>query len=103
VPTLLRYDKSDASKFDWGASLGQHNDNIVGVKLLLDPKQRRPHYLPAEKISRNVKSLPKPPIEVAADFIRAIHAHALAEISRTVPQAYMDMCRKDYILSGERK
>jgi hypothetical protein len=102
VPTLVRYDNSDASKFDWGASVGQHSNSIVGVKLLLDPKQKRPHYLPAATISRNLSSLPKPPVEVAADFIRAIHAHALAEIARTVPQAYMDMCRKDYILSGER-
>lgn len=103
IPTLIRYDKTDLTKFQWGASVGSHSDNIVGVKLLLDPSQRRPYYLPANNILKDIKALPKPPVEVAADYIGAIFRHALSEISIKVPKSYLDICQKDYVLSGRQR
>ena len=101
VPTLIRYDKKDPTKFEWGASVTRDGDMIEGIKLLLDPTQERPLYLPSTNIKRDLKALPKPPVEIAADFIGAIYQHALEEISQTVPKAYLSICRKEFVLSGE--
>ena len=76
-------------------------DNIVGVKLLLDPSQEKPLYLPTGNIKSDLKKLPKAPLMVAADFIGAIYQYALQEISGQVPKSYMDLCQKQFVLSGE--
>jgi hypothetical protein len=54
-------------------------------------------------MKRQLKALPKPPVEIVADYIRAIYKHAISEISNTVPTAYMAVCRKEYVLSGKPK
>lgn len=77
------------------------NGGIVGIKLLLDPTQERPLYLPTKNVDQELKSLPKKPFEVAADFIQAIYEHALQDIAKTIPKAYMDMCDKEFVLSGK--
>lgn len=74
-------------------------DNIVGVKLLLDPSQERPLYLPTGNIKQDLKKLPKDPISVAADFISAIYGHALSEIEKVVPSDYYKLCQKEFVLS----
>ena len=74
VPTLINYDDpDDTTKFSWGASVDRAQGSIVGVKLLLDPKQERPLYLPTGNINRDIKKLPKPPVKIAADFIGAVY------------------------------
>jgi hypothetical protein len=74
-------------------------DNIVGVKLLLDPSQEKPLYLPTGNIKSDLKKLPKTPLLVAADFIGAIYQYSLSEISKEVPKSYMDLCQKQFVLS----
>ncbi|UKZ67131.1 uncharacterized protein TrAtP1_008294 [Trichoderma atroviride] len=46
IPTLAYYDSSDSSKFSWGAKAGASASRVAAVKLLLDPSQPRPKYLP---------------------------------------------------------
>lgn len=75
-------------------------DNIVGVKLLLDPSQEQPLYLPSSDVKRDLKKLPKSPINVAADYIGAVYQHALTEIAKQVPNSYMSLCQKIFVLSG---
>ncbi|KFA66207.1 hypothetical protein S40285_05120 [Stachybotrys chlorohalonatus IBT 40285] len=101
IPTLINYDSDSprGTSFAWGASVDRKLDNIVGVKLLLDPKQELPLYLPTGNIKQDLKKLPKPPIDVAADFIGAIYKHALTEISKEVLDGYMDICQKDFVIS----
>ena len=73
IATRISYDENDNSSFKWGASVDRLTGNgITGVKLLLDPKQERPHYLPATDIERDIGTLPKTPIDIAADFIEEI-------------------------------
>lgn len=98
IPTLINYNDQN---FTWGASVNQIADNIVGVKLLLDPSQEKPFYLPTSNTKSDLKKLPKSAITVAADFIRAMYQHALQEISKQVPKSYMDLCQKQFVLSGE--
>jgi len=76
-------------------------DNIVGVKLLLDPSQEKPLYLPTGNVKAELKKLPKDPIKVAADFIKEMYTHALKEISAQVPKNYMALCQKQFVLSGK--
>ncbi|KAG6172017.1 hypothetical protein E4U11_006690 [Claviceps purpurea] len=99
IPTIIEYTEKDSRGFRWGASVDRLNGGIVGIKLLLDPTQERPLYLPTKNIDQELKSLPKKPFEVAADFIQAIYEHALQDIGRTIPKAYMDMCDKEFVLS----
>ncbi len=101
IPTLINYyDPNDSSKFSWGASVNRMKDNIVGVKLLLDPSQERPLYLPTGNIKRDIERLPKSPVEIAADFMGAMYKHALKEITGKVSSSYMSMCQKHFVLSG---
>jgi hypothetical protein len=81
--------------------VNQYEDNIVGVKLLLDPTQEKPLYLPTSNVKSDLKKLPKAPVMVAADFIGALYQHALKEISGEVPKSYMELCQKQFVLSGE--
>jgi hypothetical protein len=99
VPTLICYDPNDKTKFSWGGQVDWKNESIQGVKLLLDPDQERPLYLPTGNIKSDLKKLPKPPVEVAADFIGAIYAHALSKIETTVPKDYLLICQKQFVLS----
>lgn len=98
TPTLIQYDKSGS--FKWGAAADSTQGAIVGVKLLLDPSQEQPHYLPSTNVTRDIKNLPKQPVAVAADFIQAIYKHAQREIEKTVPGGYLRMCKKEFVLSG---
>ncbi|KAG5977071.1 hypothetical protein E4U56_000475 [Claviceps arundinis] len=97
IPTIIEYTEKEG--FRWGASVDRLKGGIVGVKLLLDPTQERPLYLPTKNVDQELKSLPKKPFEVAADFIQAIYEHALQDIAKTIPKAYMDMCDKEFVLS----
>ncbi|KHN93782.1 Heat shock protein Hsp70 [Metarhizium album ARSEF 1941] len=99
IPTVIAYDKQRPDVFKWGASVDAADPSIVGIKLLLDPEQGRPMYLPATNARKYIRMLPKPPVKIAADFIGAIYSHALAEISKTVPKAYMELCSKEFVLS----
>lgn len=101
IPTIIAYDEHDKSKFTWGASVDRTKDNIQGVKLLLDPDQERPLYLPTSTMKWDLKRLPKAPMEVAADFIGAMYKHALSEIAKEVPASYLSVCQKEFVLSGK--
>ncbi|KAG5956760.1 hypothetical protein E4U57_002313 [Claviceps arundinis] len=99
IPTVIEYSDEGPAGFRWGASADKTRGGIVAIKLLLDPEQERPLYLSANNTRKQLKSLPKKPVEIAADFIRAIYEHALGEIYTTVPKAYMDICQKEFVLS----
>lgn len=99
IPTLINYSNAKGGEFAWGASVNRMQDNIVGVKLLLDPSQERPLYLPTGNIKRTIKNLPKAPVEIAADFIGAVYRHAQSEIAKVVPKDYLKLCQKHFVLS----
>lgn len=97
----MAYGEQPPGFFKWGASVAELDSGIIGIKLLLDPEQERPTYLPSTNAQRDIRMLPKQPVEIAADFMGAIYKHALDEISKTVPKAYMDLCSKEFVLSGK--
>ncbi|KAF5554730.1 Hsp70 family heat shock protein [Fusarium napiforme] len=99
VPTAIAYDPDDNSEFKWGGQLSWRDDHVQGVKLLLDPKQTRPSYLPSANVKNEMKRLPKSAVDVAADFIGAMYSHALEKIGSRVPRDYLDLCQKTFVLS----
>ncbi|KAF4438660.1 Hsp70 family [Fusarium acutatum] len=99
VPTAIAYDPDDSSEFKWGGQLSWRDDHVQGVKLLLDPKQTRPSYLPSANVKSEMRKLPKSAVDVAADFIGAMYSHALEMIGSRVPQDYLDLCEKTFVLS----
>lgn len=101
IPTLISYDEAKLSDFRWGALVEDPSAAIVGIKLLLDPSQKRPAYLSPENVQKDLSSLPRTAVEVAADFIGKVYQHALAEISKKVPRGYMELCSKEFVLTGK--
>jgi len=73
--------------------------DAIAMKLLLDPSQAQPVCLPSANHKRVLKNLPKPAVEIAADFIGAIYQHALYEISTTVPRDYFESCVKEFVVT----
>lgn len=105
IPTIIKYNSPKSRNlkdFEWGPSVNRHMDTdaIVAVKLMLDPSQERPLYLPSRNIKKDIKKLPKPAAEVSADFIGAMYKHALVQIGKEVKTAYLNMCKKEFVLSG---
>lgn len=100
IPTVICYDKKEPQKFVWGGSVEPQADSISGFKLLLDPSQPRPDYAPGLCIAQEIQQLPKTPIQITADFIGAIHKHAIEEITKKFPKEYVQLCRKEYVFSG---
>lgn len=98
IPTVISYSDYGRS-FKWGASVDQMQGDAMPVKLLLDPAQEKPMYLPSANHKRIIKTLPKPVVEIAADFIGAIYQHALSEISTTVPKDYFESCDKEFVVT----
>ncbi|KAL2276398.1 hypothetical protein FJTKL_00935 [Diaporthe vaccinii] len=99
VPTLILYDKDDPSKFKWGGQVTWRDPAVHGVKLLLDPAQEKPAYLPETSFEMDRNALPKDPVDVAADFIAAIYKHALSIAESSVIRDYFNICEKEFILS----
>ncbi|KAI5460779.1 hypothetical protein BGZ63DRAFT_414898 [Mariannaea sp. PMI_226] len=99
IPTLIRYDKNDPDKFEWGAVLSSQSDGIVGVKLLLDPKQEKPLYFRSKNIKSDLKDLPKSPVKVTADFIGAMYKHAMSEIYKRFSKNYVDLCNIEHVMT----
>lgn len=100
IPTVICYDKQNPENFDWGGSVEPRADSISGFKLLLDPSQPRPEYVPGINIVKELEQLPKSPIQITADFIGALHGHAIEEITKKFPKDYVQLCHKEYIFSG---
>ncbi|KAF5701588.1 Hsp70 chaperone protein [Fusarium globosum] len=99
VPTAILYDPEDSTKFKWGGQVNWRDDHVRGVKLLLDPQQTRPSYLPSSNFKSEMKKLPKDVVDVAADFMGAMYNHVLEKIASRVPRDYLDLCQKDFVLS----
>ncbi|MCJ1301655.1 hypothetical protein MMC08_004456, partial [Hypocenomyce scalaris] len=98
VPTVISYDPYNNKSFTWGAQ--RHKNEIIeGIKLLLDPDQEQPIYVPQSNTKNELKRLGKPPLEVAADYIGAIYQHARSRIETKVHLDYLHMCQKKFVVS----
>jgi hypothetical protein len=95
---LIKYDTPDS--FRWGFELDRTTkERIECVKLLLDPNQPKPLYVPSVNTEAELKKLGKSAIAVATDYISAIFQHAMQKIESKYPKNYLDMLEKQYVLS----
>jgi hypothetical protein len=95
---VICYDSDDKDSFTWGAQKHK-SDTVAGVKLLLDPDQPPPLYLPESTTKADLKRLGKLAVDVAADYIGALYKHAMSEIEKKVPRDYVLMCQKQFVIS----
>ena len=97
-PTLLKYEPDGSIR--WGFGLDRTTKRrIEAVKLLLDPDQPKPIYIPAVDIKAELNRLGKAPIAVATDFISEIFRHATAKIESKYPKDYFQMLKKRYVMT----
>lgn len=95
---MIKYDTPDS--FRWGFELDRTTkERIEGVKLLLDPDQPKPLYVPSVNTEAELKKLGKSAVAVATDYISAIFQHAMRKIESKYPKNYLDMLEKQYVLS----
>ena len=99
MPTVISYNDKKRQSVTWGAQ--KHKDvRIEGIKLLLDPEQDKPIYVPAMNTKSELAKLGKPAVEVAADYIRAIYGHAMKRIATKVPENYLENdVQKKFVIS----
>ena len=100
MPTVVSYDPNDKSSFTWGAQRHKF-EKIEGIKLLLDPEQETPWYLPqsTSNITAKLARLDKSALSVAADYIRVIYEHAMSRIESKIPADYIQMCEKKFVIT----
>lgn len=98
VPTILSYDPNQKTSFTWGAQKHKHA-KIEGMKLLLDPGQETPLYIPETNTAAELKKLGKPATDVVTDYITAIYRHALNRIETKIPAEYLKMCQKKFVVT----
>lgn len=98
VPTIISYDPSNRDSFTWGAQRHKHT-KIEGIKLLLDPDQETPIYLPQTNTAQELRKLNQPVVGVVGDYLASIYSYALGKIKSKVPADYFHMCQKIYVVS----
>jgi hypothetical protein len=98
TPTTLLYD-SDGS-FKCGYELnGLEGQTIERIKLLFDPEQPRPFFIPVD-VEAELAKLPKSVSDVASDYMRAIYQHALKEIEGNyLDLDFLNQYQKQYVLT----
>ena len=95
---MISYDPDNKHAFTWGAQRHKHA-KIEGIKLLLDPEQETPIYLPASNTAAELRKLGKPAVEVATDYINSVYKHAMNKIESKWPADYLSMCQKKFVVS----
>ena len=66
---------------------------------MLDPSQSRPICVPSTDTEAELKKLQKPPMDVITDYITAIYKHALQVIESKCPRGYLNLLKKQFVLS----
>ncbi|KAK7946742.1 Hsp70 family protein [Apiospora aurea] len=96
VPTIISY--NGPTDFKWGYQVKPTDKSTVGIKLLLDPDQDKPSYLPGSGKKTALRNLPKPAVDIAADYIGAVYKHALEQIRTSSVGNFFDTCEREAFL-----
>lgn len=100
TPTLIDYDTKDRKAFTWGSKVNPTSKGkLEGIKLLLDPDQPVPLYVPASNTKKELGKLGKPPLDVASDYLRALYKHSLGYINASYPKDFVEMQQKKFVLT----
>ena len=84
VPTIISYKSTDFKSFAWGAQ--SHKNSIEGFNLLLES----PQFVPVSDPRGKPRKLKRSIFFLVADFLRALHDHAMERISTKFPKGYLD-------------
>jgi hypothetical protein len=60
----------------------------------------KPVYVPSSNTKAELQKLGKHPVAATADYIRALHSHAMERIATKVPESYFENdVQKKYVMS----
>lgn len=101
TPTLIDYTAPSAGKpFSWGSKVNPiSKGKLQGIKLLLDPEQDVPLYVPAMNTKKELQKLGKPAIDVTTNYLKALYEYALGVIHDSYTRDYVDMKQKKFVLT----
>jgi molecular chaperone DnaK (HSP70) len=100
TPTLMDYASNDRRSFVWGSKVNPiSKTKLEGIKLLLDPDQTKPLYVPAGNTRKELQRLGKPAVDVASDYLGVLYNHALEQICKSSLDGYVEMHQKRFILT----
>jgi molecular chaperone DnaK (HSP70) len=101
TPTLINYlDAPSDKSFLWGSKVNPiSKGKLEGIKLLLDPDQPVPLYVPATNTKKELLKLGKPPIDVTSDYLKVLYQHAIGHINNAYPRDFVDMQQKKFVLT----
>ena len=100
TPTVIEYEIDSKTSFKWGYEVSPLAERkITNLKLLLDPDQPRPYFIPRDAEAELAK-IPKAPVDAISDYMGAIFKHALAEIKSTsLDPSFIDSFEKRFVLT----
>lgn len=92
---------ADDNSYTWGfeAVNSDHGVRIEAVKLLLDPEQPTPLYVPAQDAGEELENLNKSATDVTTDYINALLKHALTVTASKFTKGYLETVRKKFVLT----
>lgn len=100
TPTLIDYDVKQRCSFTWGYKVNPTGKGkLEGFKLLLDPDQPVPLYVPAINTKKELSRLGKDPVSVASDYIGALYKHALDSITSCYPKDFVNEHQKKFVFT----
>ena len=101
TPTLIDYSGANGAKsFIWGSKVNPTSKGkLEGIKLLLDPDQPVPLYVPASNTKKELQKLGKPPLDVASDDLKALYQHALGHINNSYPKDFVETQQKKFVFT----
>ena len=84
-PTIVKY---EGKVVRWGFEIDRTTEGCIeGIKLLLDPEQPRPIYVPAVDTKAELQRL------------NALWKHAAANIESKYPKDYFNLLKKKFVLT----
>jgi hypothetical protein len=100
APTLIAYDAKETHLFTWGYKVNRTSKNkLEGFRLLLDPEQPVPLYLPASNTKKELSRLSKDAVDVASDYIGALYKNALDYITSSYPKDFVYMHQMKFVFT----
>jgi hypothetical protein len=96
----IQYKSKDDHSFHWGYELNPFDVNkIEHIMFLLNPQQKRPLSIAWSNVQAKLDRLPKPPIDIAADYISALCKQSMAVIDRALPAEFLSMLQKKFVFT----
>ncbi|KAI0479249.1 actin-like ATPase domain-containing protein [Xylariaceae sp. FL0804] len=83
----------------WGFQFKPEEPRLRCIKLFLDRSQKLPFYVSAQETALQLQRQGKTVADAVADYLAAVHGHAMATLTRRYGAAFMAATRVDWVLT----